>query len=109
MWLFIYILIACAVFFFLDWAVRTAPFVEPTWKPTIRWLLLVVAGIVAIGIVLNTLGIWQGGPPRGFGFRRLKSRESTVLCMTGVRAGPGGVSPKCIPDQPCRKTRVFHV
>lgn len=53
------LLVAGAVFGLLDLLIRRAPFIPAEWKEVIRYVLLVLAVLVLIGILISFTG---GGP-----------------------------------------------
>jgi len=50
------LLVLGIVFGLLDLLVRKAPFIPEEWKAGIRWVLLVLAVLVLIGILLSFVG-----------------------------------------------------
>jgi hypothetical protein len=50
-------LLVCGIIFgLLDLLIRKAPFIPEEWRAGIRWVLLVLAVLVLIGILLSLIG-----------------------------------------------------
>ncbi len=65
-WLIVYILVAGVIYYLLDLLIEKAPFVPPQFKQIAHYVLLVCAILVAIGLLLNFLGVgvpFGGGGP----------------------------------------------
>jgi hypothetical protein len=50
------LIIAGIVFGLLDLLIQRAPFIPVEWKAGVRWVLLVLAVLVLIGILLSLVG-----------------------------------------------------
>lgn len=50
------LLVGGIVFGLLDLLIRRAPFIPEEWRAGIRWVLLVLAVLVLIGILLSFIG-----------------------------------------------------
>ena len=55
-YLIVYLIIGGIVFGLLTLLVDRAPFMPEGWKPIVKWILLVLAVLVLIGILLTFLG-----------------------------------------------------
>jgi membrane associated rhomboid family serine protease len=54
-WLVVFLVVAAVIFGLLDYLIRTAPFVQEAWKPTLRWALVALGVLVLIGLLLSFL------------------------------------------------------
>jgi hypothetical protein len=60
-WFVGYVLVAAAVFGLLDLLIRKCPWLPEEWKPTARYILLVLGVFVFIGILLSLIpGVGAG-------------------------------------------------
>jgi hypothetical protein len=52
-WVVVYLLVGGAIFGLLSWIIDSAPFMPAGWKPIAKWILLVMAVLVLIGVLLS--------------------------------------------------------
>ncbi len=63
-WFVLYLIIGGVIFGLLDMLIQKAPFMPEGWKPIGRYVLLVIAVFVVIGILISMVG--GGGPSQIF-------------------------------------------
>jgi hypothetical protein len=56
----LYLIVALIIAGFILWALDAAPFIAPTVKPWIRWVVIVVIGVFCIALLLQLLGMSFG-------------------------------------------------
>jgi hypothetical protein len=55
--LILYLVVILVVAGFVVWLVESAPFISPSVKPVIRWVVLALCGLFAVVVLLQLFGV----------------------------------------------------